>query len=403
MTTPPASFIRRLTRLLPLAACLLTTTAPLTAQDAEDGVPQPSEDHRQIILAGKIGEKAAVRAILNTTPDDLGSLQLHGTYHYLSQKKTLHLWGQMEGDQATLEEGSQRYAEDATGRFTGTLSFADAPGQATYKGTWTSADKKRQLPFTLSEVQDPDIPGLDFYIFSEEYARRSGPQVMRREQSLTFPQLRGTGKTLRRVNGYIRLLALQQVVADEEEPNPAAPAPSLKTLSKAVRAPLPEEDELEDVEVGAFASLTYDETFEVLLNEKKLLSLRLLHSEYTGGAHPNAGASHVTFDLATGDELTLDDLLKPGWRDRVTQLAEAALRAQYGLKPDAPLNDEGPLFENAFELNDNWHLTPEGLGFSYDPYEIGPYAAGFIEPVIPYAQLKPLLKPASPLTRLTGE
>jgi hypothetical protein len=399
MPAAPASRTRPLA-LITLAS--LIASGLLCAQDTPSP-PQPSEDHRQIVLAGKIGEKAAVRAIITTTPNELGSSQLHGTYHYLSQKKTLHLWGNLEGDQASLEEGARRYAEDVTGRFNGTWSFGDEPGKTTFKGTWTSADQKRKLPFTLTEVQDPDIPGLDFFVFAEEYARRSGSQVMHREQALIFPQLRGKGKAIKQVNGYIRHLALQLVDDTEDEPAPDAAPPSLKTLEKAVRAPLPDDKELEDLEIGHFASLTYEETFEVLLNENKLLSLRLFHSEYTGGAHPNYGASHVTFDLTTGDELTLDDLLKPGWRDIVTQLAEASIREQHGLKPNAPLNAEGPLFENAFELNDNWFLTAEGLGFSYDPYEIGPYAAGFIEPVIPFTQLKALIRPNSPLNRLVGE
>ena len=385
-------------------ALVLTVVCFLSAH-AQDtpSVPQPNEQHRQVVLTGKIGEKAAVRAVITTEPDQDGGIDLHGTYHYLSQKKTIHLWGSLEGDQASVEEGARRYAETVSGRFDGTWSFGDDPGQTTFKGTWTSGDQKRKLPFTLTEVQDPDIPGLDFFVFSEEYARRSGSQVMHREQALIFPQLRGKGKALKQVNGYIRHLALQLVDDTEDEPAPDAAPPSLKTLEKAVRAPLPDDKELEDLEIGHFASLTYEESFEVLLNEKKLLSLRLFHSEYTGGAHPNYGASHVTFDLTTGDELTLDDLLKPGWRDIVTQLAEASLREQHGLKPDAPLNAEGPLFENAFELNDNWFLTAEGLGFSYDPYEIGPYAAGFIEPVIPYSQLKSLIRPTSPLNRLVGE
>ena len=75
------------------------------------------------------------------------------------------------------------------------------------------------------------------------------------------------------------------------------------------------------------------------------------------------------------------------------------MREEHGLKPDDSLSGEGPLFEDKFELNDNWFVTPAGLGFSYSPYEIGPYAAGFIEPVIPFAKLKDLLKEGSPLER----
>jgi predicted AAA+ superfamily ATPase len=66
-------------------------------------------------------------------------------------------------------------------------------------------------------------------------------------------------------------------------------------------------------------------------------------------------------------------------------------------------DDKGPLFEDVFELNDNWFLSPEGLGFSFDPYEIGPYAAGFIELVIPYSKLKAWVKPGSALARIVTQ
>jgi hypothetical protein len=192
--------------------------------------------------------------------------------------------------------------------------------------------------------------------------------------------------------------------AAEEKPNPSShePIPTLSSLEKAVRAILPTNEELKDLEISHFESLTFEEDFVVMLNMLEVFSMRMLHSEYTGGAHPNSSAGHVTFDLKTGEELTLDDLLKPGWRDPLTDLAEAQLRSQYELKEGDALNDKGPLFDNVFELNDNWFLSPEGLGFSFDPYEIGPYAAGFIEPVIPYSKLKDWVKPGSALERIVA-
>lgn len=225
---------------------------------------------------------------------------------------------------------------------------------------------------------------------------------MYREQSLCLPQLRGSGATLNRVNGFIRSLAMLQLHTSEEAPktDAGAPSPTLAALGKAVRANLPNEEEFDALEVGQFESLSFDEDFLVMLNAKEVFSMRMLHSEYTGGAHPNSNAAHVTFDLQSGEELTLDDLLNPGWRDALTELAEVTLRDQFDLKKEDALNEKGPLFDDAFELNDNWFLSPEGLGFSFDPYEIGPYAVGFIEPIIPYSKLKELVKPGSALERV---
>jgi hypothetical protein len=317
----------------------------------------------------------------------------------------IYLWGSLDGDRGSVEESALLYGDAVTGRFEGTWSFGESPGKARFEGSWTSGDGARRLPFTLVEVSGTANPGLEFYFFAEEYSRKQGSQAMQRAHSLSFPQLRGQGELIDRVNGFIRSLALLQVDAAKEEPKPPPqePVPTLKTLEKAVRAILPTDEELKDLEIGHFESLTFEEDFGVMLNAKAIFSMRMLHSEYTGGAHPNSSAGHVTFDLKTGEELTLDDLLKPGWRDPLTELAEAQLRAQYELKEGDSLNDKGPLFEDVFELNDNWFLSPEGLGFSFDPYEIGPYAAGFIEPVIPYSKLRAWVKPGSALERIVSQ
>jgi hypothetical protein len=390
--------------LSPLSALALVWSCLTAVSPAQEPsyAPQPSDDRHQVAFEGKIGDKTAVRAVINVTPSEDGNSSLQGTYHYLSQGKVIYLLGSLEGGRASLDESAHHYLDPVTGRFEGTWSFGDSPGKASFDGSWTSGEGQRKLPFTLKESSVKGVPKLDFYFFAEEYSLKQGSQSMYHEQSLCLPQLRGSGATLDRVNGFIRSLAMLQLDASEEAPNADAgtPAPSLAALGKAVRANLPTADELNALEVGHFESLTFDEDFLVLLNAKEVFSMRMLHSKYTGGAHPNSSAAHVTFDLQSGEELTLDDLLNPGWRDALTELAEATLRDQFDLKKEDALNDKGPLFDNAFELNDNWFLSPEGLGFSFDPYEIGPYAAGFIEPIIPYSRLNGLVKPGSALERI---
>ena len=39
------------------------------------------------------------------------------------------------------------------------------------------------------------------------------------------------------------------------------------------------------------------------------------------------------------------------------------------------------------DIPETFFLTPEGLGFFWNPYEIGPYVMGVIEVVIPYEKL----------------
>jgi hypothetical protein len=44
-----------------------------------------------------------------------------------------------------------------------------------------------------------------------------------------------------------------------------------------------------------------------------------------------------------------------------------------------------------------WNITPEGLEFMFDAYQVAPYAAGRQEIDIPYPALKRVLKPGGPL------
>lgn len=377
---------------------LLSSLASLPAQ-TESAEPAPTSEYRFLTLSGKIGDKAAVRARLWLEPDEFTGRRLTGTYHYLSQRKPLHLSGSLEGGDVKLEETLKAFDEDITGRFQGQWHEEDLGGPVKITGTWTSADGQRKLPFTLAESNDEESAALDFYHFAESYSRQRGDDRVERSQSLVFPQVRGDSPAVNRLNDALRHLALS---GDEEgsEAGPKDPAPTLRQIELSVRADIPRGKEVADLEISHFESLTYHDAMEVVLNERGLLCLRLFHTEYTGGAHGNHWARHLTFDLATGDALTLDDLLNPGWNQPLTQLAEAALRAEHDIKEGDSLAEKGPLFEETFELNDNWFLTAEGLGFSFDPYEIGPYAAGFIEPQIPMEQLRPFLKKGSPLQKL---
>ena len=48
-----------------------------------------------------------------------------------------------------------------------------------------------------------------------------------------------------------------------------------------------------------------------------------------------------------------------------------------------------------FALNDNFLVTPVGIRFLYNEYEIKSYAEGQTELLIPYNKIKSLLRPQS--------
>lgn len=327
---------------------------------------------------------------------------LHGSYHYLSQRKTLELSGHLSYDDTfELEESLPVVDAKSTGSFKGKWQDGEDGGAIRLTGTWISADGKRKLPFTLQQVQPEGSAELDFHYFEESYGRKRGGGSFERRSSLLFPQMRGSTGAASKVNAAIRRIAAGR---GEGEQAPPKDIPTIAQLESSVQAPMPDAAQRAEIEYSYSFSETYDDLFRIQLNAAGLLCIRHFHTEYTGGAHGNHWASHFTLDLSTGRQVTLEELLAPEPKAQLTRLAEAALREAYGLKPGEALNsDNGPLFENKFELNENWFLTPGGLGFCFIPYEIGPYAAGFIEPVIPWEQLRPLIREGSPLEKLAGK
>ena len=119
----------------------------------------------------------------------------------------------------------------------------------------------------------------------------------------------------------------------------------------------------------------------------RLFSVCLEQYEDTGGAHPNTFRFTFNFGLVHGrpQRLTLGDFFTPesDYRTRVQSLllarlhkdSRAAFIGQYRALTAAQLN----------------HFVVErgGLRFYFDPYEVGPYAAGPIDVMLTAAELGP--------------
>lgn len=104
-----------------------------------------------------------------------------------------------------------------------------------------------------------------------------------------------------------------------------------------------------------------------------------------GAAHPNTSASTMHVDLATGDVLTGKDLwldAKGAYKTLTDWVREKAETA-----PELYFNPEEIVVDDATNYE---HLT-DGVRFYYVPYEIGPYAAGYLDFVFSYEDLADLM------------
>jgi hypothetical protein len=139
----------------------------------------------------------------------------------------------------------------------------------------------------------------------------------------------------------------------------------------------------------------YTETWEAGSPWPEVLVISRNLEYYLGGAHGMREKRYfVIFQGA--QQWAVEDLIEPASWPRLEGLIAAALRVEANLEPDTPLS-QGGFFEDTVGVPDNFFLTPQGLGFHWDPYEIGPYVMGSLEVLLPYEQIQDMLKPGTPL------
>lgn len=122
------------------------------------------------------------------------------------------------------------------------------------------------------------------------------------------------------------------------------------------------------------------------------LSLQFMSASYYGGAHPISERFCYTFDLQTGDELSLSDILNPENTEAQAQLIALlaqALREELPALPDPQANIQS-VFDGKYSIN-LWGFTQEGLRVTFSPYMIAAYAAGYLDAVVPYEKLGDIL------------
>lgn len=141
---------------------------------------------------------------------------------------------------------------------------------------------------------------------------------------------------------------------------------------------------------------------QVVYNDYGLLSLeRYVDEFYEGGDHPGHALSTTTYDLRTGRPVALAALLRPGTDSILTRLLVQRLDEDMNssliqlLSNSAPDSASAPLSQLGLSIGD------AGLQFTYSNYY-----DSLTPPVtvaVSYAELRPLLRPDSPVARMLRE
>ena len=106
-----------------------------------------------------------------------------------------------------------------------------------------------------------------------------------------------------------------------------------------------------------------------------------------GAAHGQPAFQVLNVDLITGNKISLADLFVNNYRPSLKALAKRKFLEQ---------NGNGDWWfvtgEQVFDLPETFAISRKGITFTYQPYEVGPYAAGAPEVFLSKKELAKWLK-----------
>lgn len=140
---------------------------------------------------------------------------------------------------------------------------------------------------------------------------------------------------------------------------------------------------------------------EVTYNQNNIFSICIYSSLYQGGAHNMYGKSGYSFSVKEGRLITESDIFTAEAKELLTPLLIQAILDYHKLETVEQLAEKLYINEpEAIGPNGNFYITPEGINYIYNPYEIAPYSTGLTIATLPWASLRDIVAPNSPIASL---
>jgi len=360
------------------AAPTQTPSQSIAPQPGETVVPAPSKFNE--VFAGAIDDRHAIRMQLERKDADLS-----GAYYYEragafnSAMRTLELKGRIDGDgNVTLAEMTQNYKTGKprrTGEFKGKLDGLSANGdiRLRFSGEWTGGRDGKKAPFGVQQLRY----GLGALKLGKK-DQKSADKKLRYEIKTSLPEISGTDSA--RVEKFNQAVANLVAARTREFRN------NVNELARD-EASSPRQDVKPNSPKTPPNSL--DVSYEVTAANKDFISILFSFFEYTGGAHPNTSTESLNFDLKRNAPVKLADLFTPN-SNYLQVISDYAVKELKKLETvDDPEKGAGPSLDNFH----SWNISFAGLKITFDPYQVGAYAVGEHEVVVPYSVLKPIINP----------
>lgn len=166
-----------------------------------------------------------------------------------------------------------------------------------------------------------------------------------------------------------------------------------KEIDKYVKAAEEKAVFWKDWEAGQYIPFSgYEDTkvSQIESDTEYVVTISLNYYSYEGGAHGMHGLHYFNIDKRSGTLITEEELFKPGYENRVAALIQQDIE-KVNSSPDED-SHIGLLVElSEIKPNRNFLLSPAGMTYVYNIYEIAPYVQGPVEAVVPYEELMTLV------------
>ncbi len=352
---------------------------------------------------GTVGDnKVTVYLNLNGEKKEEEYLSAEYRYHSVEAKRdrptTYFVCKELNGDKAKLAETYKTKDDTATERVWN-IEIKDGAleGKITHH---------KEIPFEAKETYPKGIVGFDVRRFSDSWMeeRKEKDHTIQtgESESLKLLQFKGSLESLEKINRELRREAwlafeVYKLRSEGEPEKKAAPADvSIDQLAALVKCPKPEKLDWEEHDYLAQHSFSMD----VKTCEEDIICVSFITSVYHGGAHGLHGERFIVFDAKTGERIdSITKMLEKDSDKKWVALGKAQLLKDNGLDAGAELTEAGFLVDT-FELSKKWFITPDGVGYSYNPYEIAPYSSGIVQFLLPWEKIKGDIKGGTLLEKL---
>lgn len=167
-----------------------------------------------------------------------------------------------------------------------------------------------------------------------------------------------------------------------------------KELEDDFKAELEKKD---DRPVGAWFSYMEMSHNEITYNRNDLLSYVVSFENYTGGAHGSHAYTNHVINLKTGDAVTEEDIFVDNFQESLAQILIDRIAKQNKVENAKELENIGFFSIEEIFPNGNFRIDEEGITYTFNEYEIAAYVVGKTEVLLPYAEIRHLLKNESPI------